>query len=257
MAEAAVPQPVPGDLKGPGNETGARMRSYAVHAYTASGAALAFLAAAETSAPTPDARVVFLYLTGAVLIDSTDGPLARRWQVERWLPEIEGRTIDDIVDFLTYTFVPLFLMWRMDWLPWPAAAWVIPALVASLFGFANSKAKDEVTGFFLGFPSYWNVVAFYGGFWHGLYGAWVNGVLLLSLAILTVAPVRFLYPTRAPRRWRLPLIAGALVWLTVLLVLLLDYPRGSAWLVWLSLLYPAFYIALSVRLDLERARRAS
>jgi phosphatidylcholine synthase len=234
---------------------GRRTRAYAVHAYTASGVALAFLAAAEICAPTPDARAVFLYLAGAVLIDSTDGPLARRWQVKQWLPQIEGRTIDDIVDFLTYAFVPLLLMWRMEWLPPPAAVWVIPALMASLFGFANREAKDERGGFFLGFPSYWNVVAFYAGFWHGLYGPWVNAALLLTLALLTVAPVRFLYPSRAPRQWRLPLIVGALVWLAVVLVLLLDYPRAPAWAMWLSLLYPAFYIALSVHLDADRARR--
>jgi phosphatidylcholine synthase len=51
--------------------------------------------------------------------------------VKQWLPKIEGRTIDDIVDFLTYTFVPLLLMWRMEWLPPPAEVWVIPALMAS------------------------------------------------------------------------------------------------------------------------------
>ncbi len=65
---------------------------------------------------------------------------------------IDGRTIDDIVDYLTYTFVPLLLMWRMGWLPQPAVLWIAPALVASLFGFANTAAKDETAGFFLAFP---------------------------------------------------------------------------------------------------------
>ncbi len=234
-----------------------RIRAYAVHAYTASGVALAFLAAAEISGATPDARVVFLYLTGAVLIDATDGPLARRWQVKQWLPTIDGRIIDDIVDFLTYTFVPLLLMWRMDWLPPPAAVWIIPALMASLFGFANREAKDEETGFFLGFPSYWNVVVFYAGFWHGRYGPWANAAIVLTCTLLTAVPIRFLYPNCAPRPWRVPVIVGALLWLALLLVLLLDYPRAPAWLVWLSLLYPAFYIALSLRLSADRARRAS
>jgi phosphatidylcholine synthase len=100
------------------------------------------------------------------------------------------------------------------------------------------------------------VVAFYAGFWHGLYGPSVNAVVVLTLALLTVAPVRFLCPNRAPRPGRLPLIVGAVVWLAVVLALLFDYPRAPAWAVWLSLLYAAFYIALSVHLDADRVRRA-
>ena len=99
--------------------------------------------------------------------------------------------------------------------------------MASLFGFANTGAKDEGGGFFLGFPSYWNVVAFYAGFFHRLYGPGVNAVILLLLALLTVLPVRFLYPNLAPRPWRVPVVAGAVLWLGAMLGLLRDYP-GSA-----------------------------
>ncbi len=228
--------------------SGGVMRAWAVHLYTASGAALAFLAAAETASASPDPRRVFLLLTAAVLIDATDGPLARRWEVKRWLPGMNGRTIDDIVDYLTFTFIPLLLVWRMGWLPEPAALWVIPALVASLFGFANEGAKDEAGGFFLGFPSYWNIVAFYAGLLDRLYGPSVNAAALLALAVLTVLPVRFLYPNLAPAPWRLPLLAGAGVWLGIMLWMLRDYPLSPEWLVWGSLGYPLFYVWLSVRL---------
>jgi phosphatidylcholine synthase len=234
---------------------GNRARAYAVHAYTASGVALAFLAAAETCAPAPDPRRVFLLLAGAVLVDATDGPLARRYQVKRWAPRIDGRTIDDIVDYLTFTFLPLLLVWRMGWVPEPGALWMIPALIASLFGFANTAAKDEGGGFFLGFPSYWNVVAFYAGLWAGPRGDWVNAALLLGLAALTVLPVRFLYPNLAPRPWKTPLIVGALGWLGVLVFILLDYPRAPGWAVWASLVYPAFYTGLSLILDFRPEAR--
>jgi phosphatidylcholine synthase len=225
-----------------------RFRAASVHLYTASGVALGFLAAMEICAAAPDPRLVFLLLAVAVLIDATDGPLARRWEVKRWLPMIEGRTIDDLVDYLTYTFIPLLLVWRMGWLPEPAAVWIIPALLASLFGFANAGAKDEAGGFFLGFPSYWNIVAFYAGYVHELYGPWVNAAVFLLLALLTVLPVRFLYPNLAPARWRAPLILGALLWLGGMLWMLGDYPRSPAWVAWVSLVYPAFYVWLSFRL---------
>jgi phosphatidylcholine synthase len=226
----------------------AAVRAILVHLYTASGVLLAFFAAMELCAPAPDPRRIFLALAAAVVIDATDGTLARRWEVKRVLPAIDGRIIDDIVDYLTYTFLPLLLIWRMGWVPAPGAVWIAPAMVASLFGFANTGAKDEGGGFFLGFPSYWNVVAFYAGFFQRLYGPGVNAAILLGLAVLTVLPVRFLYPNLAPRPWRVPVVAGAILWLGAMLWLLQDYPTAPARLVWLSLLYPAFYVGLSLRL---------
>ena len=228
--------------------TGLRVAAALVHVYTASGVLLALAATIEICSAAPDPRLVFLYLAAAVLVDATDGPLARLAEVKRWMPSIDGRTIDDIVDYLTYTFVPLLLVWRMGWLPDPAVLWIAPALVASLFGFANTAAKDETGGFFLGFPSYWNVVAFYAGFAHHLYGPGVNAVVLLLLALLTVLPVRFLYPNLAPKPWRGPIILGALAWLGLMLWLLRDYPLAPAWTVWVSLIYPAFYFWLSYHL---------
>ena len=227
----------------------ARLRAAAVHLYTASGVALAFLATIEICSTAPDLRTIFLLLALAVLVDATDGPLARRWAVKRVLPTIEGRTIDDIVDYLTYTFVPLLLVWRMEWVPDPAVAWVAPALVASLFGFANTGIKDEAGGFFLGFPSYWNVVAYYAGPLYELYGATINAAILLLLALATLLPLRFLYPNLAPQPWRMPVILGALLWLAAMLAMLPGYPRLPAWALWLSLLYPAFYVGLSFRLS--------
>jgi phosphatidylcholine synthase len=58
-----------------------RLRAVLVHCYTASGALLALLATMELCAPSPDPRRVFLALTLAVLIDATDGTLARRWAI--------------------------------------------------------------------------------------------------------------------------------------------------------------------------------
>jgi len=228
---------------------GQRIRAYAVHVYTASGVALAFLAAAEICAPTPDPRWVFSYLFIAVLVDATDGILARLWHVKRWAAAIDGRTIDDLVDYLTYTFLPLLLMWRMEWLPHPAEVWVIPALIASLFGFANRAAKDETSGFFLGFPSYWNVVAFYAGLFAGPTAAGVTGGIVLALALLTVLPVRFLYPNLTPPPWRVPVLLGAIIWMGMLVALLIQYPHGPRWLVLASLLYPFLYGVLSIALD--------
>src|ERR671910_3331676 len=151
---------------------GRRIAAALVHVYTASGVLLAFAATVELCAAAPDPRYVFLALAAAVMVDASDGPLARRAEVKRWLPSIDGRAIDDIVDYLTYTFVPLLLVWRMGWLPEPAVVWIAPALVASLFGFANTAAKDEAGGVFLCLSSFWNVGAVFFGVGYPLFRSW-------------------------------------------------------------------------------------
>ena len=228
--------------------------AYAVHAFTASGVVFAFLAAAEICAVgrDPDPRWVFAYLAIQVLIDAADGPLARLVDIKRTAPRIDGRTIDDLVDYLTYTFVPLLLVWRMGWVPGPAGLWVAPAMVASLFGFANKGAKDEAGGFFLGFPSYWNIAALYVGVTNEWAGPWPGGILIAALTVLTVLPVRFVYPNLAPRPWRWPTLVGGLIWAGLLAAMLRDYPRVPGWLLGASLIYPAFYTGLSVWLDVRR-----
>jgi phosphatidylcholine synthase len=236
-----------------------RIRAYAVHLLTASGVVAAFLAMAELLDAVPDERVVFAWLAVAVVIDAVDGPLARTWHVQRFAPEIDGRTIDDIVDYLTFTFIPLLLVWRMGWVPFApgtgGAAWIVPALIASLLGFANVGAKDEVAGYFRGFPSYWNIAAFYAGLsFYGLgeTGQWLNGGVLLVLAALTVSRLRFLYPNLTPRPWKRPVMLGAAVWLAMLLGMLLVYQQVPGWLTGVSLIYPAFYVTLSILLDPQR-----
>jgi phosphatidylcholine synthase len=158
------------------------------------------------------------------------------------------------VDYLTFTFLPLLLVWRMGWLPPPAAAWVIPALIASLLGFAHTSAKQESAGFFLGFPSYFNIYAFYAGPLAFYFGPLAPGVLLALLTLLTILPIRFIYPNLAPHPWRAPILLGAGVWLLILLAILPSYPAPPLWLLVLSAVYPTFYTLLSFHLDLRERR---
>jgi phosphatidylcholine synthase len=234
--------------------TGNRLLAYAVHGYTASGLVFAMLAALEICAANPDPRRVFLWFLIATLIDATDGTLARRFHTKSLAAAIDGRTIDDIVDFLTFTFLPLMLVARMGWLPEPALLFVAPALIASVLGFANVKAKDESGGFFMGFPSYWNIAAFYMGLAANAYGGWPNALAMLALAALTLAPVGFIYPSLAPPRWRKAILIGAVIWLVIVLAMLLQYPHVPGWLLALSLVYPVFYTGVSLY-EFHRYRR--
>ena len=248
----------PPDLRDPLTRArwGRKARAYLVHVFTATGVAFAFLAMADVVGATPRPRWAFGWLAVAVLVDAADGPLARLWNVKLYAARIYGGLIDNIVDYLTFTFIPLMLVWRMDWLPGPDGLWVVAAMIASLFGFANETAKQADAGFFLGFPSYWNVVAYYTGLLTTAYGAVGEALCLaavLLFAVLTVVPVRFLYPNQTPRPWRLPIIVGAFIWLGLLLAMLPTFPDvpawGEGWLLAVSLVYPAFYFVLSGWLD--------
>ena len=125
-------------------------------------------------------------------------------------------------------------------------------------GLLLEGAKEDDAGFFLGFPSYWNVYAFYAGIWAAAWGRIPGLVLLLFLAVLTVLPVRFVYINRVRAPWRVTLTVGALLWAACSFAILRVYPHSPPWLYAVSLLYPAFYVGLSIVLDRDdrRARRA-
>ena len=220
-----------------------------MHAYTASGAVLALLA--THAATTLNFRAAFLWLFAAVLVDSTDGWLARAVRVHERLPTFSGQKLDDIVDYLTFVFVPAVIMWQAGTV---VGVWTIPVfaamLLSSLFGFVSEDAKTE-DHFFTGFPSYWNIVAVYLAVL-GL-SPTLNAVVLLLLSALVFVRIGYVYPTRTPALRTLTLVFAAL-WGVTMLVLILQLPRPHKLLAWVSLAFPAYYTALSLALHAGRRR---
>ncbi|HLL99183.1 MAG TPA: CDP-alcohol phosphatidyltransferase family protein, partial [Rubrobacteraceae bacterium] len=137
-----------------------RLRAVAVHLYTASGAVLALLML--VAAFQGEAVKALWLMLASLIIDSTDGLLARRLRVSEALPFFDGAMLDNIVDYMTYVFAPMVLLWSGGYLPEGNAGVVFAALplLASSYQFCRVDAKTD-DHFFLGFPSYFNVVAFY------------------------------------------------------------------------------------------------
>jgi phosphatidylcholine synthase len=221
--------------------------AYLIHCLTAAGIIPAALAMLEITRVDCDPRWVFVYLIIATLIDAVDGPLARRWDVKTNAASIDGRTIDDVLDYLTFAFIPLMLIWRMNWMPAGLGFTVMLAMAASLLGFSHREAKDEQRGVFRGFPSYWNLYAIYAGIFSVQISPWLTATMLWLLTILTVAPVWVLYPNLAPQKWKRPLMIGGAIWTALLLAMLWDYPDTSLLLTAVSLLYPIFYTYVSIQ----------
>src|SRR5271165_7164352 len=141
-----------------------RLLAWSVHGYTALGlvaaAGIAWLLVGPGE-PTPSAfRAAFGLMLLATLIDATDGTLARAVRIKDVLPGFDGRRLDDLVDFQTYTTLPLLLVYQAKLLSPGQEAWLLLPLLASAYGFSQTSAKTS-DGYFLGFPSYWNLVAFY------------------------------------------------------------------------------------------------
>ena len=223
------------------NRSGSRVLAWCAHAYTASGAVLAFLAVRDVI--DHDYRTAFFWLYLQVFVDATDGVLARRARVSQVLPWFNGSKLDEIIDYICYVFIPALIVWRALLVP---DAWALPVaaamLLSSAFGFNREDAKTE-DHFFTGFPSYWNIVIFYLMV-AGL-APQVNAIILLALAVLVFVPSRYVYPSRTPLFQPLTLALGV-VWSVLMIVMLWQFPLVTPTVLWGSLVFPVYYTVLSL-----------
>src|SRR5688572_20465100 len=186
--------------------------AWLVHFYTASGAVLAFLAVLATFED--QFRAAFVLLIASTIVDATDGILARRARVKELTPGFDGARLDDIVDYLTFVFVPLLILYRAGHLPDGWGLGIAAAvLLSSAYGFGSLDAKTD-DGFFTGFPSYWNIVALY------IHAARTppvfNALLLLVLVALVFVRIGWVYPSRTPVLQNLTNLLAA-VWAVMML----------------------------------------
>jgi phosphatidylcholine synthase len=225
---------------------------WALHLYTASGTVLALLAV--VAAMDGEVTRTLWLLLAALLIDGTDGMLARRLRVKETIPWFDGARLDDIVDYITYTFGPVVLLWTGGYLPDGAVGAVFAALplLASSFQFCRVDAKTA-DHFFLGFPSYWNVVAFYVVVMS--LSPVATALLLLACAVLVFVPIRYIYPSQTTVLRGLNLTLTGL-WLVTYAVLLAQMPEPSTLVLAVSLAYIGYYVALSLYVTFARQRSA-
>jgi phosphatidylcholine synthase len=217
-----------------------RLLAWGAHAFTASGALVGVVALLEIAAG--ELEHAALWMLVALSIDSVDGFLARAADVSRVLPAVDGRRLDDLVDFLNYAIVPAVFLLAIGAFVWPILA-AVPIL-ASSYGFSQRDAKTP-DSFFLGWPSYWNVVAL--SVWLLELSSASATAVVLVLAILVFVPLKYVHPSRMPAL-RLATNLGAFAWILLMAYACLDPARARALRVpELSLLYPAYYFAVSAR----------
>jgi phosphatidylcholine synthase len=128
-----------------------------------------------------------------------------------------------------------------------SSAWLLAPLLASAYGFCQTAAKTD-DGYFLGFPSYWNIIAFYLYLLHP--AAWLSVVLIVLFAVMTFVPARYLYPTHRGRlnrwtNWLGAVWAVLLIWILALLPPTPPTDPLTLVLAQMSLAFPIYYLAAS------------
>jgi len=215
--------------------------AFLIHILTASGAALAFLALhAAVEARWP---AMFLWLGLALIVDAVDGPLARRFEVARVLPRWSGETLDLVVDFVTYVFVPAYAIAAGGLLPEPLAlpAGMLIVITGALY-FADLKMKTA-DNYFRGFPTLWNAVAFYLFLLRP--APWLAAAIVVALAVLTFVPFKFIHPMRVARLRALN-IAALVAWSVLALVALWRALDPGPWVAGALLGIALYFVAVGL-----------
>ncbi len=220
-----------------------KVLAWSVHLFTATGAVWGFLTLLAIFEQ--NWREAFLWIIIAMLVDGFDGMLARWFHVKEYAYQVDGALLDNIIDYLNYVVVAaLILIKAPNLLPpgWELVG-ACSVLLTSAYQFTQVDAKtDDNSFFFKGFPSYWNFVVLYLMLLRP--NPWINLVVLVICSVLVFVPVKYIYPSRTVRLRRLTLILtylyGAIgVWG------LLQYPSVPQWVLWISLVYVAYYALLS------------
>lgn len=186
-------------------------------------------------------RQAWFLLMIALLIDAADGSLVRALGLKSVCPEFDGDRLDEYADLMTFVIAPVGIALSIDLLPsTPIGLLTAVAVVGgSCLQFSYEHAKT--TSAFWGFPSYWNVVFFYG--WalnlSSSYAIIISWVLVIALFL----PIPFIYPSRTPKlRW---LTNGlAVIWGIAIVVILIEPTRTGV--VIGSLAFPVYYVVASL-----------
>jgi len=199
-----------------------KIAAWAVHGFTASGAVLGFLAI--ISIFNNDQTSSFLWLGLALLVDGLDGAIARKIGVIDKAPNIDGSTLDNLIDYLNYVIIPSLMIYWFQMVP---SGWeiIISAgiFAVSLYTFANINMKTE-DYYFSGFPALWNIVVLY--FYILNTNQYINLIIIIFLSILTFIPIKFVHPLRV-KKLRNITIFCTIIWSATTLKLVTTIPETN------------------------------
>ncbi|MCB5411142.1 CDP-alcohol phosphatidyltransferase family protein [Pseudogemmobacter faecipullorum] len=216
-----------------------RLKALSVHLFTATGAVLSMLA--MLAAVDAEWSLMFLWLVVALIVDGIDGPLARKYDVQKNWPTYDGVVMDMIIDYLTYVFIPAFALFKSGllsgWTGWLAII-VITYFSVVYFVDTRMKTKDKS---FAGFPACWNMVILVIFAIEPPQAVSLAIVILLTVAMFT--NLKFIHPTRT-KRWRMISLPVSVAWIIFATwAAWMNFAEGS-WSHW-GLILTSLYLTLA------------
>ena len=211
--------------------------AWSVHLFTASGLLAAFMSILAINEQ--DWQMAMVWLIVCQIIDGVDGTFARLFKVKEVLPNMDGKTIDYVIDFVSYAVVPAYFIYQAGLLepPFQIICTFVILLVSALYYGKEGMVSEDY--YFVGFPVMWNMVVFFLVFVYDFTPLW-NAILIFIFAILHFVPIKFVYPSRGYKyRWlTLTMTAIAIILAGITLFI---YPEKPPYLVLILTLTLAYY----------------
>ena len=139
-------------------------------------------------------KEAFIWLGVAFLIDSIDGTLARKLNVKKNFPHIDGKMLDSIIDFFNYVIIPSIMIYWFKYVP-DQFIIIIPSILIfiSIYSYVNLNVLTN-DNYYNGFPAIWNVVVLY----FYIFGSsqMINFIILTLLILLKFSPLKCIHPLR-------------------------------------------------------------
>ena len=198
-----------------------QIRASLVHFLTGSGIIFSFLAL--VSVIEGYKLQTFMFLGVALIIDIIDGSLARRYKIDVIFPNIDGKTLDTIIDYINYILIPCIMLYKFNYLPQNFSL-IIPIVILciSLYSYINIKLIDASFSY-LGFPSIWNIILLYLEILS--FNKWINLLIIIFFVFLKFVPFKVLHPMRFPKlkKTNITLLFGTIFTSLVLLMDKLEF----------------------------------
>jgi phosphatidylcholine synthase len=219
-----------------------KILAWLVHLYTASGGIFALLSIIAID----DQRwaLSLTWLMICFFIDGTDGLLARKFQVSATLPYMDGKSIDYVIDFLTYAFVPAYFVYRSGLVPASLSFYITSFILLTSAIYYGKQGMVSNKKQFKGFPVLWNLVVFYT-FFIFQSGPVFNVFFILFFGVLHFVPIEVSYPSKNLKENPLPFIIGTGM-LVVFVSILWQYPVRNEYLILSAWLAFAYFISLTI-----------
>ena len=193
-----------------------KTRASLVHFLTGSGIIFSFLAL--VSVIEGYKLQTFMFLGVALIIDIIDGTLARKYKIDVIFPNIDGKTLDTIIDYINYILIPCIMLYKFNYLPQNFSL-IIPIVILciSLYSYINIKLIDASFSY-LGFPSIWNIILLYLEILS--FNKWINLLIIIFFVFLKFVPFKVLHPMRFPKlkKTNITLLFGTIFTSLVLLI---------------------------------------